>query len=185
LIQGRAAEAGNYFRKALQIRPGYEEAQSNLKASLQIYQTQNSRILALEQQMAQNPKNVALYLELGKLFKKRGDLDKALGYYRQAASLAPDAIESWNELGVIYALKGDYQRARSCFKVSVRRKPEAAETYYYIAGTYARQGRTGEAVDWLRQAVARGYRNWNLIKTDRNLENIRDTAYYHNLIVNR
>jgi Flp pilus assembly protein TadD len=183
MIQGRPAEAGRYFRKALQLAQDHKEAQSNLKACRLILETQNKRILELQQQMARGSMNYALHLELGKLFKNRGELDKALDHFHRAVSLNPKHIEAFNELGLVYARKGDYQQARSMFKATISRKPELPEAYYYIAGTYARQNRTGEAVAYLRQAVDRGYKNWDVIKTDRNLESIRENAYYRSLIV--
>jgi hypothetical protein len=50
---------------------------------------------------------------------------------------------------------------------------------------YALQRQIEESIEWLHKAVERGYDNWEMIKTDQDLENIRRTKGYQALIRNR
>ena len=61
-------------------------------------------------------------------------------------------------------------------------QPGSAGAYYNMACIYARQGRVEESVRWLKAAVEKGFSDWGLLKKDRDLENIRGTAYYGELM---
>ncbi len=39
-----------------------------------------------------------------------------------------------------------------------------------------------EAIAWLKQSIEKGFPNWDLIKKDPELTNIRDTAFVNKLI---
>jgi hypothetical protein len=47
---------------------------------------------------------------------------------------------------------------------------------------YARLKRVDEAIEWLQKALDKGYTNWESIKKDGDLDNIRDSSAYRNLI---
>ncbi|HNY67078.1 MAG TPA: hypothetical protein PKM41_16750, partial [Deltaproteobacteria bacterium] len=61
------------------------------------------------------------------------------------------------------------------FAVAIKEfQPDNASIYYNIACLYAKQDKRNEAVSWLREAVHRGFRDWELIMNDPDLNNIRD-----------
>jgi hypothetical protein len=47
---------------------------------------------------------------------------------------------------------------------------------------YARLKRVDESIEWLKKAIDKGYTNWENIKRDGDLDNIRDTSAYSELI---
>jgi hypothetical protein len=47
---------------------------------------------------------------------------------------------------------------------------------------YARLNKTDQAIAWLQKAIELGYDSWDLIKTDKDLANIRNSSFYKNLI---
>ena len=59
---------------------------------------------------------------------------------------------------------------------------EIEQAYYTVACVFARQHKTEKSVEWLKKAIRKGYDNWEALKNDRNLENIRNTPYYKSLI---
>ena len=61
-------------------------------------------------------------------------------------------------------------------------QPDNPEVHYNIACLHARANRTEEAVLWLQKAVDKGFNNWTLLKKDRDLENIRNTTFYRELM---
>jgi hypothetical protein len=61
-------------------------------------------------------------------------------------------------------------------------QPDRIGAYYNITAIYAKQNKKEESTRWLKKAVKKGFKNWELLKTDTKLENIRETAYYQSLI---
>jgi len=58
------------------------------------------------------------------------------------------------------------------------------DRYYNIARIYSGKNRPEEFVRWLKKAIDRGFDNWELLQTDSDLNNIRGTAYYKEVIQN-
>jgi hypothetical protein len=46
---------------------------------------------------------------------------------------------------------------------------------------YAKQNKIKEAVDWLKKAVKHGFRDWEILKKDKELKNIRGFSYFKEL----
>ncbi|MFC1815002.1 tetratricopeptide repeat protein [Thermodesulfobacteriota bacterium] len=183
--QEKIAEATFHFQEALRLAPDYLEARDNLKemgvAQGRLAQT----ILDLRQKLALNPKDAVTHYEIGNIFKRKGELDMAGDHYQKALSLQPGLVPALDGLASVHALKGEYDMSRTLFKKSIKLRPDRAAVYYYIAGTYARQNRIKESIDWLKRAVAKGFKDRELLENDKNLESIRETSYYKELMRNR
>jgi len=82
----------------------------------------------------------------------------------------------------VYTIREEYDEAISVFGKMIRLWPNSAGAYYNVACIYAKQNRIVESTEWLKKAIQRGYSNWDLIKTDKDLENIRDTSYYKEIV---
>jgi len=57
--------------------------------------------------------------------------------------------------------------------------------HYNLACGYAVENKREEAMYWLRKSIEHGNRNWDLIKTDTDLESIRGSSSYKELIKGR
>ena len=60
-----------------------------------------------------------------------------------------------------------------------------AQASYNIARAYVRQGNAEKSIKWLRKAVEAGFNNWDGLKTDKDLDNIRETSYYRKIMEKR
>ena len=129
-----------------------------------------------------DPKDPDLHYKMGKLYKRNGKLDAAIEEYQKALSIQPEFAGALNDLAIAYAVKGEYEKALSLLKKMAKLRPDNVDAPYYIACIYARQRKTEETVDWLKEAVRRGFKDWDRLKTDNNLENIRGSSYYKDLI---
>jgi tetratricopeptide (TPR) repeat protein len=178
LSKGNANDAIAHFREALQIRPKFESAQENLKTVLAAQGEIEGAIARIQEAQKRNPEDPALYYKLGYLYQRKGELDEAIAQYQKALSIQPGFTRAINNLASVYASKGEYDKAISLLKKGIRLKPDGAGAYYNIACLYARQNKIEESIDWLKKAVERGYNKWDLIKSDKDLENIRGTSYY-------
>jgi hypothetical protein len=61
-------------------------------------------------------------------------------------------------------------------------QPSDPDVYYNIACIYAKQKITDISIAWHKQSIEKGFHNWELIKKDPDLANIRNTAYVNELI---
>ena len=180
--QGRTAEAIAHLREALRIKPDYPDARGNLDTLLGIRDNIDKDIAQLQELLVIHPQEPLLYDTLGNLYKRKGEFPKAVAAYQKALSFQSTYLPALNDLGLTYALRGDYEDAVSCFKKTITLQPNAPEAYYYLAGIYARQNKIADALQWLEQAVKKGFNDWELLKTDPNMENIKDSAYYQRLV---
>jgi tetratricopeptide (TPR) repeat protein len=179
---GKIDQAIVHFREALRIRPGYVKANKNLKRVLAAKGKLNEAFAKIQEELKLQPESPLLYCRLGELYKRTGDLDKAIGQYQSALSIDPTFVRALNNLGILYSAKMEYDKALSLFKKIIELQPEGAGPYYNIACIYARQKKAEESIDWLKKAIENGYDDWKLIKTDKDLDNIRGSEYYKELV---
>ena len=87
-----------------------------------------------------------------------------------------------NNLAIAHTFGRQYDQARKVFKKLIALQPDNAATYYNVAVLYALQNNVSESLAWLNKAIAKGYDNWDLIKTDKDLESIRNSEGYRELV---
>jgi len=54
--------------------------------------------------------------------------------------------------------------------------------YYNVGCIFARQDKDKDAIFWLKKAIEKGYKNWDLIRSDKDLANIRGSSYYKEIM---
>ena len=80
------------------------------------------------------------------------------------------------------AANKEYYKALTVFLDILNYAPDDAETHYNIACMYSQLKRVDESIEWLQKAIDKGYTNWESIKKDSDLDNIRGTLAYQELI---
>jgi hypothetical protein len=97
----------------------------------------------------------------------------------------PNALLSMISLAVSYAAVGRYDDAIKLLEerqaLQAKRGPDHPDMLYNIACLYATIAKSsdhaaeaGVAVEWLKKAIAAGYKNGQLMKTDPDLAALRD-----------
>jgi tetratricopeptide (TPR) repeat protein len=179
---GKQEQAAIYFQKALEINPEHTQARNNLKQLEDARKEADQLAAKMREEFGEHPDNPDLYYQVGNLYKQRGFPEEAARQYENAIRLQPDFADATVELAILHAKKGDYEQAASLLKKVTVFQPDNPDAPYYLACIFARQNRKEEAVDWLKKAVANGYDNWDRLKTDENLKNIRTNSYYQEII---
>jgi hypothetical protein len=129
-----------------------------------------------------SPENPTLYYRLGNLYKDTGQFNAAIALYQKALSVRPEFVQALENLAVVYADKQEYDNAISSFKEIIRLSPDNAGVYYNIACMYAKQNQGEKSIQWLKKALSKGYSEWERIKTDKDLENIKNSPEYYEII---
>ncbi len=132
----------------------------------------------------QYPKIAVFQYHLGRISMKRHQIQTAIAYYQMALSLRPHYLDAINALAFAYIEQGDISKAIALLQKSITITPDNPKLYYNIACLYARQNKTQESLAWLKQAIDKGYRDWEHINTDSDLQYIRDSEQFR-LILNK
>jgi len=180
--RGDIEAAVHYFQEALRNKPNYTEAKKNIKKILGPGGIVDASIREVQDKLKLNQDDAILHQRLGNLYKIKREYDKAIEEYQRALSIQTEFAQVLNSLSIVYAMKGEYEKGLSLLKTLVKREMDIPETYYLVASIYARQGNVEKSIYWLKLAVKKGYDNWQRIKIDSNLENVRALPEYEMLI---
>jgi tetratricopeptide (TPR) repeat protein len=146
------------------------------------WQVLESRRRSIQSQLLENPKDPQLLFSMGRIVQQLGLTEGAAEYYRKAVLYKDDYIEARKHLAITWAVMGRYQDAIDTLKALLSIKPGDPEAPYTIASIYARQNKVEMSLAWLKNAVSNGYDDWNTLRKDANLANIRRTEYFRELI---
>jgi tetratricopeptide (TPR) repeat protein len=89
---------------------------------------------------------------------------------------------TYSNRGNAYSRLGDYQQAIKDCNRAIQLNPDYVMAYYNMASIYSLQGNTDMACQWLKQAIGKGYKNWEYLKTDRDFDSIRNTSCFREII---
>jgi len=142
----------------------------------------DQKIAILMGSLSKNPSDPTIHYKLGGLFQRKYMEEKAIEHYLKALDLRPDFINALNNLADIYARHGKYQKAIELMNDIAEIQPDNADVSYNIACMYAKQGNVDESVEWLRNALVMGFDKWELLDNDSDLDNIRNSKYYKELL---
>jgi len=183
--KGAIDHAIKHFREAVQIDPEFSAANNNLKRATTIQRNIEEEMVKIQNALTNDPENPMLHYQLGILFYNKGIVEKTIAQFKKVLSIQPSYTRVQNDLARVYADSGEYEKALGLFQKTLQQWPDNAGTYYNIACMYSRLNRLQTSIDWLNKAVEKGYNNWNLIKTDSDLENLRKTKFYKEFMKGR
>ena len=115
---------------------------------------------------------------LGRLLLTCGHPDQAVPLLRQAAQEQPDDATLSHWLAMALAATDQDDEAVAVLESAAARNPDTAAIPYNLACLYARLWQTETALRRLQTALNNGYDNWEQIKTDPDLTNLRATKQF-------
>jgi tetratricopeptide (TPR) repeat protein len=178
---GKVEESIGHYREALRLKPDYALAYNNLQIAL-AKQRQGKQALARTQKAPGSEfEDPASNYRFGNSYRSEGNLDKAIEEYKKALSLQPGFIDAMNNLALVYVSRGEYDKALPLYMRMMELQPDSYVAYYNTACLYARKREIEESITWLKRAVNKGFKDWDYLKTDKDLENIRTTSYFKQL----
>lgn len=92
------------------------------------------------------PGNQAAYINVGRTYQARGDLDTAAEVYQRALERFPNNGILHNNLGVVYRSRGDLARATQAFQAAIRTTPGFAMPYFNLGVILQGAGYRREAI---------------------------------------
>ena len=107
-----------------------------------------------------DPSSAGAHALLGRIYIRRGDLDRALDQMRRALALNPSDADSYAGLGNALLVVGDIEAAIGAIETAILLQPNLSVTNYFRLGmAYLIAGRNTEAVSTLEGALLRGENN--------------------------
>jgi len=180
--QGKVSQAETFFKKALEIDPSYANAKNNLAKVRDNIAKYGPIITELEQNLAKARDDAAISFRLAQTYQSAGMRYKAISQHETTLSTNPGHLPSLNALGALYASLNRPEKAIDCFERLSALAPKNPAIYYNLSRLYARQDMVEQAVKNLKKALEAGYDDMDHIRSDRALDNIRNTDFYKSRI---
>jgi type IV pilus assembly protein PilF len=155
---GRPEDGAKEFKRALEMRPDYSEAMTNLGA-LYIARGQFAEAVPLLDKAARDPlykTRTVAQSNLGWALYKSGQAEKGIGEIRGALAVAPKYCLGWRQLGTIYSELGKLEEASKAYERYAEECPDVGDAHLLFGKILARQQRAKEArAEFERCAVAK------------------------------
>ncbi len=119
---------------------------------------------------------------LGNLYLRKGDQARAIVSYLRALEVKPDYAPAMGNAASAYSMQGAYDKAFDLLSRLRKIRPDDPEVEYNMACLHARQGRVDEGVRSLKAAMEKGFDDRELLRTDPDLESLRETEFYQGLL---
>ena len=180
--QKKFPDAAACFKKAQAINPDSDFAEENLKQMREYTKKLDTASQNILKQIEQDPNNPLLRYQLGKLYQDNGLLDQSVEQYQKTISIQPEFTDAIYQLAIVYAIQKKPDAAVNEFEKLIQIQPDNSKVEYNIACLYSRMGKKEQAITWLGKAIRHGYNNWHQLQNDPDLNYIRDTDFYQNII---
>jgi Tfp pilus assembly protein PilF len=93
------------------------------------------------------------HYNLGNLLYHRGDVEEAMGHYRETLRVNPKYVDAYNNLGAALRLRGKEKEAIENFQRALRIDPDYAKTHNNLGAALSDQGRRREGKEHLEKAL--------------------------------
>jgi len=137
---------------------------------------------AIRKMWEMTPDNPDLCFKMGIIHEKEGNFEQAVAMFQKALSSKYLYIQSLTRLAQIFNRQGEYDKSIAAYMKIVEKKPEIASVYYNISCLYSKTNQTMQSLQWLKMSIDKGYDKWDLIMNDKDLENIRQTKEFQDII---
>ncbi|MFA6008695.1 MAG: tetratricopeptide repeat protein [Desulfobacteraceae bacterium] len=183
LIQQQRIDEGiEQYKIAIEISPDFWEAHCNLASTLVTNEQSDEAIIHAQKALALKPDQPEILFTLGLAFLKKNKLNESELYFKKSANLKPESPQTLLYLAKVYSLKQDYDKAVSIYNPMIKKWPDLKNVYYNLACVYSKLGDINNSIKWLTISIEKGYDNWELIKTDPDLNSIRRSTEYKKIL---
>ena len=124
------------------------------------------------------------YLDLvGQTFTELCRYKFAEKYLRKSVKKDPKYALAYYDLGVLLAkIKSRQAEAHRCFMTAIKLDSNLTWAYYSIGCLYALSGNKEQALDYLKQALERGFSDKKHIDSDTDMDSLREEKEFRSLM---
>jgi Tfp pilus assembly protein PilF len=144
---GRPQDGEKEFKRAIEMKPDYAEAMTNLGA-LDIARGRFDEAIPWLEKAARDPlykSRVLAQSDLGWALYKAGQTEKGIGEIRAALAVAPKYCLGWRQLGTIFSEQGRLDDAGTAFRRYAEECPDVPDAHLQSGKVLARQSKATQA----------------------------------------
>jgi len=180
--QGNYKEALQAYQKVLQLDSTNALAWANLGVEYGQIKQYNDAEKALHKALQLNPNQIFARYVLGCLsiqLKKPAEAEEA---FLEALKINPGHTASRDSLAHIYLTQKKWKEAEIQFLELTKHNPAYSTAWYQLACLAAVDGRPIQALEWLEEALLKGYKNIESLHREPRLSTLRSTKNFWPLI---
>lgn len=125
--------------------------------------------------------DVAKHLTDGATAMNKQDYKAAQQSFTKATEIAPSNGQAWGQLGLAYHFEKEYDKAIVAYKKAIDLNSGRNVYAYNVACAYSLKNDKKSALVWLAKAVEYGFKDYNTLSNDSDLNNIRKEQKYADL----
>jgi tetratricopeptide (TPR) repeat protein len=110
--------------------------------------------------------------------EEKEDLEFLISFCEGLIKKKPDFIEALQALGDAYTKKGLYEKGLSIDEYLSQLQPTNPFVLYNLACSYSLMNQTDKALRSIKLAIKHGYRNFDYLKEDKDLANLRNDSRF-------
>ena len=122
------------------------------------------------------PLEAKQHFQQGMQYAARRDYSNACKEFSNALRVSPGYAAAYSNRGVAYMQQKKLDLAEDDLKKAVELGPRDGRNHYNLACWYALQGQVGRGVASLDSALANGFSDYQALRKDRDLTNLRKSA---------
>ncbi len=178
--KGKIEDAITLFRDTLRYEPGNKDADRNLSKALSDINQIEKAVEGMRKALKIDPEESMLQKKIDTLNNSKINLENIIYQFYKSLSTQPGFKESdVRNLEKVNKVKKEYEKKFPVFKKIIEFKPGIADAYYHVACIYAIQNKNEKSIKWLKKAVEKGFNNWELLRVDKDLENISKSKFLY------
>jgi len=153
LAEGKAGEAAEAYRKAVQLDATNAQWQYNLSLALGQLGNREGQKKALQRALEIDPNLVAAHNNLGFVYLAEGKMNEAEREFRAALEINPRFAEAQDNLGVEYSQQGKDSEASALFRQATESDPTYVRPFVNLGLLLARHGDLPGAKEQIQRAL--------------------------------
>lgn len=128
---------------------------------------------------------IEAYNNRGIAYAGKHQYEQAVLDYSRAIGLDPKFDKAYVNRGNAHWHLGKYEESFADYQTAIKLNPADPNAYYNLACRYALRKNETEACLWLKKAVEKGFTQWEFIKKDSDLDAIRTSPCYREIMAGK
>jgi len=179
---GKHIEALADLNRSLELRPDDPYTLNSRGATYHNLKKYKEALADYNRALELKPNEALTLSNRGATYKRLEEFDKALADLNLSLKLRPDFYPALINEGSIYERLKNYDEAISHYNHALEVEPDDPPILYDLARLFSIQGKTTDALDFLKRVIDKDKRFCEVAKTNRDFDNIRDDPRFKKLI---